>query len=316
VPVVRSPAPVDVSLGAGDCVAVVGVAWGYQKVESVGIAEVASSPAPMPLSTHELESGLVGHAQWCADAPASVRLSVVVRGTDLYGREGSVQGYLRMAVYRGPGASFGGLRGLTRGTLQERAYRRVPVSALVADANRRAPTGALPLARELTIAPNAASLVPEDAVTYGALYDSARNGTSQAVNPRVSPLPLDVPAAWRPAALPGLVTSITGLRARVTTTTAPAAQFPLSWSAASRGGRSPSSTRRASARRAQSCASCACCSAIARESRAHLQPHDSHAVASGRERGARPTLRRAANGHLRGPADDQETYLLRTYAAP
>jgi hypothetical protein len=227
VPIDRSPASVDLALAPGECVALVAAAWGFQLVDSVDIYELPPGAQPALLSTGSAASGLVAHAQWCADAQTSVRLAIVVSALDLYGRADSTQGYLRMAAYRGSGAAFGGLRGITRGELTERAYRRVPVSSLLAEADGRAPPGASLLGRELSIPKDAASLIPEDAATYRVLWERAGNGTVHAVSPRISPLPLDVPATWRPLAPPGALTSVAALRARVATDTDPGPQFPL-----------------------------------------------------------------------------------------
>jgi hypothetical protein len=224
----HDPPQVRVSLEAGDCVAWMAVSWGSPWPPSVRIEEPETEPGfgGYTLAYGHSDPGLVAHVQWCTEEPTSVDLDVQLGYEDMF-HDYPGSNHLRMAVFRGHGAPIGGLRGITRGTLALHAYQRVSPASLLADADRRATDTGPALGPELEIAPDAARLIPETIATYRVLYEGSRNGSAHSVGPSISPLPLDLPEAWRAAASPALPPTIAELRAQLTDDPEPKSQFPL-----------------------------------------------------------------------------------------
>lgn len=207
--------PLDVTLAAGECAAFVATAWGRQQIESVSVSDAASDG--VPLATDEASSALAAQVQWCTDRPATLRWRATLRSRGDEG-EGLYQGRL----YRGPGAAFGGLDGIRRGTPTLAGGRWPRAETFLANATARA-AGLVPAGPDVVIPGSAAVLLPEDAETYRVLHRHAQGNTSDSVSPRVAPLPANVPAAWRPAGLLPIAT----LRAQVTPLPDPGPQFPF-----------------------------------------------------------------------------------------
>lgn len=187
------PDGVDVTLGPHECLAAIAVTWGHQWGSRLAVFRGST-----PLSEHDDPGGRVLHTQHCSEgSPQSLRVVLERAAGDLWGREGQTDGHVHLAIYRAPAATVGGVAGLDRGHIPDAvlASRREVMAA--ADAAR--PAGR-PLAEPLTIAAFRARLIPEDASTYAELYRGAQNGSSRAQNPRLTPLPASVPAAWRPGA--------------------------------------------------------------------------------------------------------------------
>lgn len=187
----RDPDAFDVTVPADTCVAAIAATWGHQWGRRLSIREGARV-----LSEHADPDGRVLHTQWCSPPGGTQRLTVRLErgGGDVYGREGQTDGSAHVAVYRAPASSVGGFRAIDRGSIPDAVLAARPEVMEAAEASR--PSGRLLAA--LTIEPFAARLIPEDASTYAPLYVGARNGSSRVVNPRLTPLPLETPPAWRP----------------------------------------------------------------------------------------------------------------------
>ncbi|MCA9609991.1 MAG: hypothetical protein KC619_30555 [Myxococcales bacterium] len=182
-------------LAASTCVAAIGATWGSQEPARLSIERVEPG-ARRTVSEHIEPSGLVVAAQWCATEPEHLAVRLERASSDAWSREGHVAGGSRLALLQGPSTTIGGRRGLTRGTIPVETARSLEAdSMLAADTGR--PTGAA-LGVPLPIESMAARLIPEDAITYRELHRGAANGSTDEVNPRLTPLPPASPLPWRP----------------------------------------------------------------------------------------------------------------------
>jgi hypothetical protein len=183
-----------VELAAGECLAAIAGVAGYQAPFRLTIG-VRSGDETQALSVYDAhERGRVLHAQWCTDDAASVVVELERRFDDVYGRAGHTRGVIHRELLRAPADRTGGIAGIERGRLTDRALSRAGRVHLFDRADRERPPNARAIV-DVPIEPFEARLVPEDRRTYAMLWVAARNGTNQVVNPRFTPLPASVDPA-------------------------------------------------------------------------------------------------------------------------
>jgi hypothetical protein len=189
------PDRLELSLGAGECVAVIAAVWGSQSPGRLALRR-ASDASQVVSEDAEPAWRRVAHVQWCGERAEALTLELERSRDDLFSREGHVAGGSRLVVMRGPASRIGGLERLTRGRVPDAELARL--SGHVFDAAAAARRSSTPLMTELAIESFSARLIPEDLATYGVLHEGAANGSSRVVRPRFSPLPESAPRAFRP----------------------------------------------------------------------------------------------------------------------
>lgn len=202
-----APERIDLSLGASECVAVIGAVWGHQQLTHLQLSRGGGGP----VLTSSSPEGRVAHVQWCTDDPVQLRAELQRRAKDLYLRNSS--GGLHVGIYRASSARIGGVRALRRGIIAEEGLDELGAHVFEAADHER--TAGRELGGPFEIASMSARLVPEDRATYAELYRGALNGTHIEVDPRFTPLPPDVRADWRPGATVGVPRTIEQLRAQL-----------------------------------------------------------------------------------------------------
>src|SRR5690606_15806116 len=135
-----------VALGAGECVGVAAVAWGYFTAELVAIADEEGTD----LVRAEQSFALARTAQWCVAAPQTLVVRVEPGSMDtVLRRDAYSRGQLRWQIARGP---VPGLHAaLTRGVPTGAGARSVPREVFVALGDRAA-AGERPIGPAIEIA--------------------------------------------------------------------------------------------------------------------------------------------------------------------